>query len=324
MSADNQAELPLLDDSITADDTGFSSSVDANFENDGVEAIKAEVAEAIENGASKEEIKEMIKEYELKVNGKTVKRKVDLGDEENVKRILQREMAGQEAMQEAAQLKKLYSQEIDRLKQNPWEVLKELGLDPSDLAEKKLREDIEELKKTPEQIENERIRRELQEYRQKMQNMEKQAEQARFEQLQNEAAVELETEIQEALKAYTTLPSNQMVIEKIADHMLWAIENAEKLGINPDDIRVSDVLPSVEKEINSRFNEFFDMLGEDAFEKYIGKRNVERMRKKRLNTMKTNNVSNIKESTEKLAEESSKPGKQKVRSKDFFKTLGRN
>ena len=330
--AGSAEESPIINDAITADDAGFSSKVDKNFESEEesneetVQAetaaeLKEEIEEAIEDGATKEEVKQMIEEYELKVNGKTVKRTVDLNDKENIKRILQREMAGQQSMQEAAELKKLYANEIERLKNDPWAVLSELGLDPNEVAENRIRNQIEELKKSPEQLENERIRKELSEARKKLEETEQKAQQSQWEKMQSQAATELDSEITQALDAYTSLPRSPEIIQKIADHMLWAIENAESLGIDPNDIKVTDVLPSVENELKTQFNSMFDMLGEEAFEAYIGKRNVERMRKKRLNTVKTNNITNVKSVANNVVKESSEADRKK--SRDYFKNLGK-
>lgn len=325
-------ETPIVNDAITADDAGFDSAVDKQFteeesseeESEGIQAetteeLKEEIEGAIEEGASEEDVKEMIREFELKVNGKTVKRKVDLSDEENVKRILQREMAGQQAMQEAAELKKVYAEEIDRLKSDPWSVLNELGLDPNELAESRIKDQIEEMKKSPEQLENERIRKELEDLRKKNTEAEERAKQIEWSQMQQEAAVELETEIQTALDAYTALPQTPNVVQKIADHMLWAIENAEELGIDPDELKVTDVLPSVEQEYKRELNTLFDALGDEVFEEYIGKRNIERMRKKRLKAAKTTNtMTNVKETASK---EPKKEAKEPIKARDYFKTL---
>src|SRR5690554_5823586 len=74
-------------------------------ENSGTaEDLEAQVQEAVENGASKEEIKNMIKEFELKVNGKTVKTKIDLADEEAIKRELQKAYAFNDVSQKYSQL----------------------------------------------------------------------------------------------------------------------------------------------------------------------------------------------------------------------------
>ena len=74
--AGSAEESPIINDAITADDAGFSSKVDKNFESEEesneetVQAetaaeLKEEIEEAIEDGATKEEVKQMIEEYDF-------------------------------------------------------------------------------------------------------------------------------------------------------------------------------------------------------------------------------------------------------------------
>lgn len=120
------------------------------------------IQDAIENGASKKEIQNMIKKFDLKVNGKTVSREVDLSDDNFLKNQFQLAEAARQSMQQSSELKKLYEKEVGRLRSNPWEVLKELGMDPDELAELRIQSRIEEMKKSPEQLERESIQKELQ------------------------------------------------------------------------------------------------------------------------------------------------------------------
>ena len=76
------------------------------------EDLKDAVEEAIESGASKEEVKSIIKEYQLKVNGKVKNVKVDLSDDNYIKSQLQLAEAARKRMQESAEIKKLMQQEF--------------------------------------------------------------------------------------------------------------------------------------------------------------------------------------------------------------------
>ena len=130
----------------------------------------------------------MIKEFELKVGGKTYKKKLDLNNEEELQRELQMAMAGRQAMQQKAELEKIYEQEIRRLQDNPWEVLQELGFDPLELSESKLREYVQEQQKSPEQVERERIERELIAARKEAEDLKRRHEEMEFAKLQEQAA----------------------------------------------------------------------------------------------------------------------------------------
>lgn len=281
-----------------------------------VEELQDQIEDAIEDGASEEEIEDMIREFELKVNGKTVKKTIDLSDEDAIRRELQMSAAGRQSMQELAEIKKLYTNELNRLKDNPWDVLEELGLNSEELAESLLRQKIAEAEKSPEQREREQMQRELEEARRELQRQKEEAELARMTQLEHEAAAELETEIEEALSSHETLPRSQKTIARIADTMLWAMENGYP------DVTVKDVIPTVEDEIRKELQEFMSQLPDQMFDQYLGKKNMERLRQRRLNDLKKQpKKEKLKATTQSLKNTEDKP-KKKMRAKDFFKNLG--
>ena len=347
------SEAPLVNDAITSDEAGFVSdageqtigeavaeaseesaeeSAEAASEEsseaseEGVKAetkeeLKEEVQEALENGASEEEVKDMIREFTLKVNGKEKQVKVDLNNEADLIRRLQLAEASQIAMQEKRELEKSYEEEVKKLLENPFGTLEEMGLDPLKLAEERIRAEVEERKKSPEIRERERIEKELAEARAKLKEQEEAAKNAQRAQLEAEEASKLENEIEEALDSYTKLPNTPQTVARIADHLLWAIENAEDMGIDPDDITVRDVLPSVEEEYYNEIQSLMSSMPAEMMEQYIGKQNLEKMRKERLNTMKTNNVSNVKPTTKSVKAEGETKKTKKVSSKEYFKNL---
>lgn len=291
---------------------------EASGEESSAEQMESDIQEAIDNGASEKQIKQMIKEFELKVNGKTVKRKIDLSDENAIKAELQKSYAGQEAMQRAKELEKLFEQEIMRLKKNPWEVLKELELDPDELNEQYMQHRIEELKKSPEQIERERLQAELENARKELERQRKDADEAKFTALQQQEAKKLNDEIEQALSAHKgKLPKNGKVITKIADAMLWAMENGF------EDVSVADVLPSVEQELRNEISSFLEDMPDEFLEEYIGKKTGERLRKKRLAAAKQAQAiqkPNVTQ-TAKSSESQERSKADKVKLKNFFKNL---
>lgn len=313
-SAEENQELELVGNDESAD---VEASADEGVQAETAEELQAEVEEAIEAGASEQEVKNMIKEFQLKVGGKTYTKKLDLNNEEELQRELQMAMAGRQAMQQKAELEKIYEQEIRRLQDNPWEVLQELGFDPLELSESKLREFVEEQQKSPEQLERERIERELIQARQEAEDLKRRQEEMEFAKLQEQAAVELESEIQEALDAHTTLPRSPKTVMRIADALLWANDNGFP------DARVTDVLPMVEDDIKREMQDFFNMLPEDMFEAYINQQNLERYRKSRIPKKKApNNVNNIKPTSDSIKKESEeKKEVKKMSAKDFFRNL---
>lgn len=317
-----------MSDEIMNDDAG-EEIVDAveteeaggqalNVQAETTEEFQEEVEEALENGASEEEVQEMIQEFKLKVNGKTVTKKIDLKDREAVTREMQMAAAGRQSMQELAELRKKYESDLARLKNDPWSVLQELELDPDEMAERRLQDRVNELKKSPEQIEREKLSRELNEARKREADAKQRLEQLEMSRLEEQANVEIQEEIDDALSAYSKLPNVPRVRQKIADAMLWSMDN----GFG--NVRVEDVLPSVEDELRSEFNNLFDQLPEETMEHWIGKKNSERMRQKRLAAAKRASTTpqKVKATTDaqKQNEESKREAK-RVSSKEFFKNL---
>lgn len=324
MSDENNALDGAIDESVesSAEQNQELELVEGEYNEEGVQAetaeeLQDEVEAAIEAGASEQEVKNMIKEFELKVGGKTYKKKLDLSNEEELQRELQMAMAGRQAMQQKAELEKIYEQEIRRLQQNPWEVLEELGFNPYELSESKLREFVEEQQKSPELIEKERIERELIKARQEADDLKRRQQEMEFAKLQEQAAAELEHEIQEALDAHTTLPKSPKTVMRIADALLWANDNGFP------DARVSDVLPMVEDDIKREMQEFFSMLPEDMFEAYINQQNLERYRKSRIPKKQApNNINNIKSTADSVKKQTAEKKEiKKMSAKDFFRNL---
>jgi len=329
----------FINDAITADDAGLGGSAgdaiitepEAESEDsteEGSEAVevqaetteelKDEIEEAIEDGATEEEVKNMIEEFTLKVNGKEKTVTLDWNDKEDIVRRLQMAEAGQSAMHGKRELEKAYESEIGRLKRDPWEVLKELGLNPDEMAEQRIRARVDEMKKSPEQRQHEQLQRDLEEARAKLKEQEDEAESARFQQLQQEEAGKLEAEISSALDAHTTLPRSPKTVQRVADAMLWAMDNGY------ENVTAEDVIPSVEDEIQQELNNFMKDLPVELMEKFIGKQSLEKFRKSRLNDIQTTTLSDVKATTkasEKKVVDDAKPRK-KQKSKDFFKNLG--
>jgi len=283
------------------------------------EDLKEAVEEAIEEGATEEEIKDMIEEFELKVNGKRKKVRVDLNNKEDLKRRLQLAEAGKISMQELAELKKTVNEVLLQAKQNPWDFIeKELNLDTDQLIEARLNEMIEEKKKSPEQLEKEKLLKELEQERDKAKRLQQEREEQMYQAKVAKFQQDLNLEIIEALKVEPGLPKTQKTVRRISD----ALSLAVKKGI--EDVTVADVLPYVKRDIQNEMLEFMSAMPEEMMETYIGKQNIERLRKKRLEAVKKapKTVESIRQpSTAESKKE--EPSKEKVSAKEFFRRLNR-
>lgn len=319
-SADSSAPAESVE-SAQSESSEQSGQSQAQSAAGSAEAAAEQLQEAVENGEiSKKEANKLLREFKLKVDGKEITKTYDLGDEDFLKQQFILAETARSRMSETANIKKAFQSEMGRLKQDPWAVMKDLGLDPDELAELRIQQRIEEMKKSPEQVAQEKIQKELQEAREEARKLKEEKEQLEMSKLQEQAAVQLEDEIMGALDGHRTLPRSQYVVKRIADSMLWAMNN----GFG--DVSAEDVVPLVEKEMRDELNRFMDEMPEDMMEKYIGQRNIDRLRKRRVSAAKAAvpSVNDIKPTNKALsAEKKADAPKQKIPARDFWKKVGK-
>jgi hypothetical protein len=280
-------ELEMVDAPEASESAEAAEGIEAT---DAGEQLQDQIAEAKASGASKKEIQKMIEKFELKVNGKNVVKEIDLSDKEAIKRELQLAHAGRQTMQEMAELKKIYSQEIERLRSDPFSVLQELGIDPDELSYSHLERKVQEAQKSPEEQERDRLQKELEQLRGKAKQEEERRIQAEQSRLQEQAAQQLDDEIDTALDEYKHLPRSPRVVKHIASVMMWALDNGMP------DVTVKDVLPTVEKELKREISDIIENLPEEFIEEFIGQRGMDRLRKKRVAqaTQQPKSAANVK------------------------------
>lgn len=287
-----------------------SGSVQANTEAE----LAAEVEQAIEDGASEEEVKQMIREFEVKVNGKTYKRQIDLNDEEALKKELQMALAGRQAMQKSAELEKAYKQDYERLKNDPFELLKEMGLDPLKLSSSYIEQYLESQKKSPEEIAREEQAREFAAIKEERDRLIKEKEEIERQKHLSQIENEIQDDIISALESDNELPTNPKVIDMIIDNMIYAMDNGWT------DVTAKDVIPNVKNQLQSSLREIVSSLkSEDALKTFIGEDTFNKFRDDRVKKMKeqVTNVNSIKEVAKKPSEKDAKP-KKKIKLSDFM------
>lgn len=272
------------------------------------------IQDAVDNGEiSQAEAAKLIKKFELKVRGKTVEREIDLGDEEAVKNILQLAEVSKLSMQERAELEKRFEQILLSGKGDPGRFMKEaFGIDPDDWAAAHIERKIEHLKKSPEMLEKERIQAELQAAREESKKLKEEKENAEMSKLQQEALTSLQSEISGAIKTHTKLPDTRFVQKKMADAILWA-ENNGFPGATAD-----DVAPLVEQEMRDELNALYDLMPEDVLENYVGRKNIERLRKSKIAKAKEVPSANSVKQTASIKVEEKKPS-QPIDAKKFWR-----
>lgn len=277
--------------------------------------LQEETQDAINNAESEEEVQEIIKEYRIKVHGKEFVKQFDPTDADEVTKVLQMLEANKHSMQEKAELEKLYKQELMGAKENPWEFLKQLGHDPDKLTEAYLEQKIEEFKKSPEELEKEKLMAEIQEMREREKQAREALEAEQSAKLQQEQFSAIQSEMDDVLSANTSsLPDCPRTRSKLAEAMLWAMDNEF------EDVSVADVAPIVEQELQAEIREIFEALPLDFVEEYIGNSTVEKLRKKRLETLKKKGAEKIQPTTESIKKQEVTEVEKKSM-KEFFRDM---
>lgn len=272
------------------------------------------IEQAVEEGQiSEAQAQKMIRKFKLKVDGQELETEIDLNDMEAVKNELQLSAAAKRRMQETANIKKQYLKEMERLKSDPFSVLAEMGLDPEELSTGFIQKKIEEMKKSPEQLASEKMQDEMQELRAKLKAQEDKEKQAEMSKLNEQAVSSLNEEIDKAISGHTKLPNSPLVRKKIADSMLWAINN----GFG--DVTAEDVVPLVEKELRSELGSLFEGLEDEAFEDWVGKERLTKARKKRVAAKIIPTLSDVKATSAGARAKQEEISSQKIKAKDFFR-----
>jgi cobalamin biosynthesis Mg chelatase CobN len=163
------------------------------------------------------------------------------------------------------------------------------------------------------------MKKELEDLRKEKKSLEEAKEREELERMRNEQAQKIESDISEALDAAgSILPKkNPLVLQRITQTMLMAM----KKGYS--NVTAKDVIPLVEKQWKQELGEFFNVLPEDTIEMLVGKENLDRLRKKRLQAKKASNTVTAKQLTQEAStatkREDEENKKKPIRMRDFFK-----
>lgn len=272
---------------------------DNNKENTDLEAIAEEVTDELSSDESsdeekaieaaeksgeisKKEAKDLKKKLKLKVDGQEIEEEIDFNDDEGLKKHLQKSRAFDKRLKEFSSFKSQVDTLLEQLKNDPESVLEKLGYNVDDMAAKRLERKVEEMKKSPEQLEKEKMAQELEDLRKEKKRIEEEKQQAELEKMRNEQAQQIETDISEALEsAKSILPKNNpLVMQRVAQTMLMAMQNGY------ENVTAKDVIPLVEKQWREELNGLFNVLPEETLEMLVGKTNLDRYRKTRINANK--------------------------------------
>lgn len=271
---------------------------------------------------------EQWEEFNLKVNGKEIKEKINLKDKERISKALQMEKAAQQAFQERAmtakQLQEIQEDVKEFLEQftsNPLSIIMspEFNLSTDQkraLAEAILREDLENSQKTPEQLALEETKRKYEELLAEKESIEEQRREEERARLEQEAAVQLESEIVQAIEI-GQLPRSTYISKKLADLAYIAYSN----GI---DLPISELVPFVKQQYKKDIAEMLGILSDDEVEALVSKDRIRQIRNKQIQSVKPKDgapKNPLKTEDTGVSNKKSEEPK-KIRAKDFFGSLG--
>lgn len=306
----------------TAAETVTDTSTDStelaeNFEAQEDGSAEGERGELLPEEAAKvqEEQRKALgkKRVPLKVNGRDMEYEVDLDNDEELAKYLQKAMAADEKFQEAASIRKQMQQFVQALKSDPLSILShpELGINIKDLAERVINNELEDLQKSPEQKRLEQLERDLKDREDKLKTVEEQKREAELARLEEQAFQELDRDIDEALKT-TSLPKSAYVMKRIADTLI----NANELGYT--EISVKDIMPYVEQTMEQELQEMFGRMPEEVIERLMGQ-NLDRVRRSKIAKAKKVAPSVQETAAATKGKSQEEAPKQKVKFKDYFK-----
>lgn len=289
-STEVAGELPQLEGSEQGQESGQEGHLSGAMEGlegsqaaqENIETLAEQVQDAVDKGATEKEIKSLIKEFELKVNGKQVKAKIDLSDEEAVKRELQKAYAFNDVSQENAQIKKALSAKIASWKANPAQMFADLELDATDFAVNHLDREIEESKKTPEQKEAEAKQREVEMKLKRLEELEQREAKLRELLQKQQEEKELQAAEQSLIQEFTQAISKSSILEpnpetfaKVAQLIQQYTEYYENQG-TPREITAEMVIPVLEKRERESVKKVA-VKSEDAIIEALGEEGLKRL-----------------------------------------------
>lgn len=307
-------------------DENVSSEISESSEG---EDFSSEVNEQELSADKPEEMsQEEWEDFNLKVNGKEIKERVNIRDKERITKALQMEKAAQQAFQERA----ITAKQLQDIQEDVDDFLEQFSADPlsvimnkefaftkeqkRQLAEAILREDLEDSQKSPEQIEYEETKRRYQDLLTEKEALETQRRSEEQTYLEQQAAMELEQEIATAIDV-GSLPRSKYMTKKLADLAYIAYSN----GV---DLSMQDLIPFVKEQYKKDMSEMLGVLSDDEVEFLVSKDRIRQIRNKQIQSVKPKeNAPKSPLKTEDTGASSKKQGdsSNKIKAKDFFNSL---
>lgn len=268
--------------------------------------------------------KKYLKSLKLKVYGQDVTEDLpfDLEDTpENVKFMttqLQMSKAAQRAMQERGTFEKQIEAFFANLK-NPAEtanVLAKMGIDPVEFAARQLEAEVKKQALSPAERKALEQEEEIKNLKAEKLRAEQEFKQRQFEASRKQISERLENQMIQALDK-TDLPNTPYVAERITKYMILALNDKE----NPQMLTPEEVLPLVRDDITREIQETFGKMSPEDFEKFVGKENFNKVRKKNIEKVRQVTPATTKAAIKDIGAKGKEPKpveQPKIKARDFF------
>tara|TARA_R110000851_G_scaffold23718_3_gene69184 strand:- start:1949 stop:3037 length:1089 start_codon:yes stop_codon:yes gene_type:complete len=314
--APEAVEEQELSEDVSAEAVSESDSESVEVQAETEQELESEIKDAIEEGATEEEIKGMIRQFTLKVDGKEFIKEIDLNDEDAIRRELQLSHKGQKSMQELQELKNTYSSELKRLMEDPFAVLKELdeNFDPLDLSASYIDKLLKEQEMSPEEKEAIQRQQEFEDIKAERDKLKQDAFDKEQERDRIALAEEIQTDIMAALSDDSELVADRDTVALVAENLMWAAKN------NMHHITAKDVLPTVKEQLRKNFQKSASRFkSTSALKQYMGEDLINKLREERVEQAKkvVKNASSIEGGKSKP--ENTKEKKEKINLSTLFR-----
>jgi len=290
------------------------------------EASDEDLEEVLEDDDASEEdkeaaVEEIKRRMTLKIHGEERELNLDSDDDlELLRQMAQKGEGADSKFQEAAQMRKQMEALANLLQEDPMEAMRRIGHDPEELAQKYVEQRLEDMKLSPEQKRIKELETKLKAEEDAKEELARERAAAERMRIEEQYAEQVDMDISTALEA-SKLPRSPYVVDRIINTMAAAIDQGY------EDITVAEVVPYVEQKMIKELQDMYAAMPEDTVEELLGKGTLDRMRKKRINTVKkakntAKEIKNTGQSEVRKAEAKDKKEAKPLNSKDFFKNLG--
>jgi len=223
---------------------------------------------------TQQEIKEAIKKWNLKSNGKNR----EVASEAELVRLAQLGLGAHEKFEQAATSRKKAEAILELLQKDPQKALQSLGHDVRKMAEDYLMNEAKKQMMSPEERQKSEIMAEIDRLRAEKDDLVKQQREERIQKLQTKYESDIQDQIIKAIDTYK-LPKNPKTVARIAEYMASALENGYEAT-------AADVATRVRGDLEDEHKSLFSHYDVDDLVKLLGDEQLKKIRQYEVQKVK--------------------------------------